>query len=130
MRLFNNVVEAAFAGRPNRFVVRCRLARKVISAYLPNPGRLSELFLPGARLLLEKSPNKDRKLPYTVVAVLRQGYPVLLHTHRTNDVAEFLIRSGRVPGLEKAEITGREKTMAGAGSILCYGRRGEEDAAR
>ncbi len=111
MRLFNNVAEAVFVGRPNRFVVRCRLGQKVISAYLPNPGRLSELFLPGARLLLEKSPNKDRKLPYTVVAVLRRGYPVLLHTHRTNDVAEFLIRSGRVPGLEKAEITGREKTI-------------------
>ncbi len=111
MRLFNNVVEAVFVERPNRFVVRCRLSQKVISAYLPNPGRLSELFLPGVRLLLEKSPNKDRKLPYTVVAVLRQGYPVLLHTHRTNDVAEFLIRSGRVPGLENAEITGREKTI-------------------
>jgi sugar fermentation stimulation protein A len=111
MRLFNNVEEAEFVSRPNRFVVRCRLGQRVISAYLPNPGRLTELFLPGAMLLLEKSSNKERKFPYTVVAVLLDGYPVLLHTHRTNDVAEFLLERGRVPGLEGARIIRREKTI-------------------
>jgi len=82
-----------------------------IDAYLPNPGRLSELFLPDVILYLEKSPNKARKLPYTVVAVIRDDYPVLLHTHRTNDVAEFLLREGSVPGLEDAKIIQREKTV-------------------
>ncbi len=111
MRLFDKVEEAGFVSRPNRFVVRCRLGQRLISAYLPNPGRLTELFLPGAVLLLEKSSNKGRKLPYTVVSVLRDGYPVLLHTHRTNDVAEFLIKKGRVPGLEGARIIRREKAI-------------------
>jgi len=111
MRLFKNVEEAVFVSRPNRFVVICEKHGKVIDAYLPNPGRLSELFLPGVTLYLELSLNKNRKLPYTVVAVLRDGYPVLLHTHRTNDVAEFLLTEGRVPGLEGAEIIKREKTV-------------------
>jgi len=114
MRLYNNISKAVFISRPNRFVVVCRKDGKEISAYLPNPGRLSELFLPGVTLYLEKSPNKARKLPYTVVAVLRDNYPVLLHTHRTNDVAEFLIRRGSVPGLEDAVIIQREKTVGGS----------------
>ncbi len=111
MRLFNDIEEASFLSRPNRFVVSCYRGGEVIDAYLPNPGRLSELFLPGVTLYLEKSLNKGRKLPYTVVAVLRDGYPVLLHTLRTNDVAEFLLRNGRVPGLEGAAILRREKTV-------------------
>jgi len=111
MRLYNNISKAVFISRPNRFVVVCRKDGKEINAYLPNPGRLSELFLPDVILYLEKSPNKARKLPYTVVAVLRDDYPVLLHTHRTNDVAEFLLREGSVPGLEDAKIIQREKTV-------------------
>jgi len=111
MRLYNNISKAVFISRPNRFVVVCRKDGKEINAYLPNPGRLSELFLPDVILYLEKSPNKTRKLPYTAVAVIRDNYPVLLHTHRTNDVAEFLIRRGRVPGLEDAVIIQREKTV-------------------
>ncbi len=111
MRLFNNIESATFLSRPNRFVVECRKDGEVIAAYLPNPGRLSELFLPGVTLYLEKSPNKGRKLPYTAVAVIRDNYPVLLHTHRTNDVAEFLLEGGFVPGLEKARIIKREKTV-------------------
>lgn len=111
MRLFKNIEEAVFIARPNRFVVSCSLGGKVMNAYLPNPGRLSELFLPGAALYLEKSPNKERKLPFTVVAVLSGGYPVLLHTHRTNDVAQFLLKEHRVPGLEDALIVKREKTV-------------------
>jgi sugar fermentation stimulation protein A len=38
------------------------------------------------------------------VAVERDGMPVMLHTHHTNTVAAHLLREGRVPGLEGAEI--------------------------
>jgi sugar fermentation stimulation protein A len=40
--------------------------------------------------------------------VEREGYPVMLHTHRTNDVARHLIEEGKVPGLEKARIVKAE----------------------
>jgi len=126
MRLFNNIEEAVFLSRPNRFVVICRKGSDVISAYLPNPGRLSELFLPHVTLFLEKSPNKNRKLPYTVVAVLRDNYPVLLHTHRTNDVAEFLLQEARVPGLEGARILRREKTVGQSRFDFFLSHKGRE----
>ncbi len=125
MRLFNNVEEAFFVSRPNRFVVSCRMGETLMEAYLPNPGRLSELFLPGVTLYLEKSLNKERKLPYTVVAVLSRGYPVLLHTLRTNDVAEFLLREKRVPGLEDTCIIKREKTV-GESRFDFFLKRGTE----
>jgi len=129
MSLFNNIEEAFFVSRPNRFVVICRLGSEVINAYLPNPGRLRELFLPGVRLFLEKSRNKDRKLPYTVVAVISDGNAVLLHTHRTNDVAEFLLQKGLVPGLEDAVIVKREKTVGSSRFDFFLERVSNEGAA-
>ncbi len=63
--------------------------------------------LPGAVIYLEKS-SPDRFLPYTAVAVEREGHPVMVHTHRTNDLVDALLRKGLVPGLEKAQVVKRE----------------------
>lgn len=108
LNLFGRTEKAIFLKRPNRFVVVCNLNRKTIQAFLPNPGRLWELLLPGAVLYLEKSPQRERKLPYTVVAIEREGRPVMAHTHRTNDLVEHLLREGMIPGLEGTEILKRE----------------------
>ncbi len=108
MNLFGPTEKAIFINRPNRFVIQCFLKGKTVQAFLPNPGRLWELLLPGAVLYLEKSPRPGRKLPYTVVAVERERRPVMAHTHRTNDMVELLLRRGLIPGLEGAEIAKRE----------------------
>jgi len=99
--------QAIFIRRPNRFVVECRLGRKRVDAYLPNPGRLWELLLPGAILRLRRN-SGSVSLPYTAVAVEREGIPVLLHTHLANDIVEDLIRRKKIPGLENREILQRE----------------------
>ena len=108
MNFFGPTEKAVFLRRPNRFVVVCNLKGKNIQAFLPNPGRLWELLLPGAVLYLEKSPQQERKLPYTVVAIGREGRPVMAHTHRTNDLVEHLLRNEMLPGLEGTEILKRE----------------------
>jgi sugar fermentation stimulation protein A len=99
--------QAVFIRRPNRFVVECRLGRKRVEAYLPNPGRLWELLLPGAVLHL-RSNGGQVSLPYTAMAVEREGIPVLLHTHLANDIVEDLIRRKKIQGLEDREVLQRE----------------------
>jgi len=109
MKLFDSVFQARFVSRPNRFLIRCEWNKKTISAFLPNPGRLQELLLPGSLLsLIEERGPGLRKTRYTVVAVERDGHPIMLHTHRTNDVARHLIQNGKVPGLENTEIVKSE----------------------
>jgi sugar fermentation stimulation protein A len=108
LKLFGPTERAVFLQRPNRFVVLCNLNGKVIKAFLPNPGRLWELLLPQAVLYLEKSSHIARKIPHTVVAIEREGRPVMAHTHRTNDLVEHLLRQGILPGQEGAEIVRRE----------------------
>ena len=85
-------------------MVICNLDGKVVRAFLPNPGRLWELLLPGVAIYLEEAFREERKLPFTAVAVERDGYPVMLHTHTNNDVARHLIERGLIPGLKGAAI--------------------------
>ncbi|OPY77923.1 MAG: Sugar fermentation stimulation protein A [Syntrophorhabdus sp. PtaU1.Bin153] len=112
LRLFPEIFKATFKSRPNRFLVRCALERKRIDAFLPNPGRLQELLLPDATLHLTKECRpSSRKTSYTVVAVERDDIPIMLHTHRTNAVARYLIDEGRIPGLEGARVVRTEVPM-------------------
>ncbi|MCX5899548.1 MAG: DNA/RNA nuclease SfsA [Proteobacteria bacterium] len=112
MELFTRLEKAAFIDRPNRFLVRCRVGARTVLAHMPNPGRMWELLLPGAVLYItphEASP--DRRTAFSVVAVEREGKPVLLHTQRTNDVARHLIDSSKVPALRGWHVARQEYTV-------------------
>jgi sugar fermentation stimulation protein A len=100
---------APFVSRPNRFVVECLLDDSPITAYLPNPGRLWELLVPGRMLYLTEN-GPEQRLRYTVIAVQKEGRPILLHTHLTNTVVEMLLRQKAIPGFEGFEIIRREVT--------------------
>jgi sugar fermentation stimulation protein A len=83
MRFFGPLEKAGFVSRPNRFLICCRKDGREITAYLPNPGRLQELLFPDSLLYLVREPvSENRKYPHTVVAVEREGLPIMLHTHR------------------------------------------------
>ena len=127
MELFDDLKEGIFQTRPNRFVVECTVEGRNVRAYLPNPGRLTELFLPDSRLLLVKhDPASGRKLAYTVVAVEKDGVPVMLHTHSTNDVARVLIEHDRISGLEGARIVKPEHTIGHSRFDFLLSREGRE----
>ncbi len=104
------MIEASIIERLNRFTLLCRLNGRPITAYLPNPGRLWELLLPGRTVYLRKSKGK---IPYTVWAVNRDGIPVLLHTHYTTKVAEKMLQSDMIPGLEGYSVLRREVNYGG-----------------
>jgi sugar fermentation stimulation protein A len=109
---FDKPLHARFVKRPNRFLVECTSGGKRIRAFLPNPGRLQELLLPGSILhLIEENTNPERKTAFTVVAVERNGIPIMLHTHRTNQVARYLIENGSIPTLQEASIVKAEATV-------------------
>jgi sugar fermentation stimulation protein A len=102
---FDHVIRARFLKRPNRFLVQCQWRGRILSAFLPNPGRLQELLLPGRTIhLVREEKSSTRKTRYTAVAVDREGQPILLHTHRTNEVARYLLEERKIPELENARI--------------------------
>jgi len=115
LRIFQGVQAATFLDRPNRFLVRCKLRGRAVQAFLPNPGRLKELLLPGRTIhVVREEGRPTRTTRYTAVAVERGGHPIMLHTHRTNDVARHLIEQDQVPGLEGARVTRAEYKVDGS----------------
>jgi len=110
--LFSPLLRATFVKRPNRFVIHCLREGDLVEAYLPNPGRLWELLLPGSLVyLVKKSPGAGGRLAYMAVAVEREGQPVLLHTHLANGVAAQLLTEQKIPGLEDAVLERAEVTV-------------------
>ncbi len=108
---FSKVGKGTFLARPNRFLVRCRFKGETITAYLPNPGRMKELLLPGKTLYItQEASSPTRKTTCTVLAVEHQGRPIFLHTHKTNDAARYLIENDMIEGLQGAEIIAAEVT--------------------
>jgi len=112
--LEGEMIKARFVSRPNRFLVQCEAGHhKKIRAFLPNPGRLWELLLPGATLYLRRDKGIEgglntRKTKHTVLAVERKGRPIFLHTHQTNSVARYLLESELIPPLQGAGIVQAE----------------------
>lgn len=102
-------VEGIFLRRHNRFEVECLVKEFPLRAHLPNPGKLRELLLPGAPLLL--APSRGGKLAYRVMAVARGETWVMVDTIRTNALAEYLLRNDLVPGLEGAEVLQAEYSL-------------------
>lgn len=103
--------KARFVSRPNRFLMLCDTEEQGrITAFLPNPGRLSELLFPGCSvyLLHEPDPNHERATDHTVLAVVRDGAPVMVHTHWCNFMARKFFEDRLVPGFEKARLVRQE----------------------
>ncbi len=102
---FPKTVKGIYKDRPNRFIVECIVYNRPTRAYLPNPGRLWELFFPGVVLyLVRHDASYEGSTDYTVVAVERDGLPIMLHTHVNNLVARQLIEQGRITGLENSSV--------------------------
>jgi sugar fermentation stimulation protein A len=66
--------EARFLRRLNRFACQVEMGGRRIKVYLPNTGRLEELLLPGAKVLLEKRRTRGKTF-HDLLLVQSRGYP-------------------------------------------------------
>jgi sugar fermentation stimulation protein A len=73
----NDLKKAEFLARPNRFVAEIKINGKTDLAHVHDPGRLKELLLPGATLLVACG-SKKAKLPWYAKAVEHQDEWILI----------------------------------------------------
>ncbi len=66
---YENIVQAAFHDRPNRFVARVQVCGRLETVHVKNTGRLAELFVPGAEVWLTEPGTPGRKTRYDLVTV-------------------------------------------------------------
>lgn len=92
---YENIIEARFNQRLNRFVASVTTDEGEELCHVRNTGRCKELFLPGVRVFLEKSDNPSRKYRYSLVTVEKEDRLINIDSSAPNKaVYEWLEKGG------------------------------------
>lgn len=127
---YDQVAEAVFLERPNRFIAWVRLAGKEEIVHVKNTGRCRELLVPGCRVYLAKGSNPARKTRYDLIAVekKREGKTSLLINMDAQApnaaVGEFLAAGGVIPAPDEV----RAEVRFGESRFDFYVRKGNRRA--
>ncbi len=104
--LYSNIHEGTFVDRPNRFIANVVIDGVKEVCHVKNTGRCKELLVPGARVLLEKSGNPDRKTKYDLIKVYKGERLINMDSNAPNAVFGEFLRAGGlgfVPDFVKPE---------------------------
>ena len=93
---YHNTVTATFLSRLNRFVAKVLLEGREETVHVKNTGRLKELLLPGATVVLAVADNPARKTKYDLVMVYSDQTPVNIDSVAPNAVAAFWARQSNL----------------------------------
>ena len=94
--IYENIVEAKFISRPSRFIAIVSVDGDEIKVHVKNTGRCKELLIPGCTVYLEKAGNPERKTPYDLVAVEKDGRIINIDSQAPNKVVkEWLESTGK-----------------------------------
>ncbi|MDI3480930.1 MAG: sugar fermentation stimulation protein [Tepidanaerobacteraceae bacterium] len=88
-------VEAIFEKRLNRFVARVDLKGGSIEVHVPNSGRLAELLVPGARVVLRETANRLRKYCYDLIMVYKDDILVSVDSMLPNKLMVVALKESK-----------------------------------
>jgi sugar fermentation stimulation protein A len=70
---YKHIIHGKFHSRPNRFIAKVWVERKLETVHVKNTGRCRELLLPDAQVILEISDNPNRKTKYDLIGVYKEN---------------------------------------------------------
>ncbi len=111
MYLGNQLIEASFVRRVNRFLAVVELDAVEERVHVANSGRLRELFVPGARVWLNPAANPGRKTAYDLALVEADGVLVSADARLPNALVAEAIAEGIFAEFGKPETIVRESTF-------------------
>ena len=98
MKIAGPLIHAIFIERPNRFITLVKIGDELHKSHLPDPGRLKELLISGAELLVRPAPiNSHRKTEYTTVMVNHNGQLISLVSSLPNQFVKEALDDETLP---------------------------------
>jgi len=106
MIFYQNMLEATFIKRPNRFIAHCMLKGEVVIAHVKNTGRCKELLIEGVRVYLQPNDDPKRKTKYSLISVRKGDRLINIDSQVPNKMIYEALNNGkiRLPGVN-AELT-------------------------
>ncbi|MEN4018103.1 MAG: DNA/RNA nuclease SfsA [Methanobacterium sp.] len=109
--IIKNLIKGKFVERPNRFTVTFKYNNKIENAHLRDPGRLKELLIDNADLILRPALNtENRKTKFDVIGVLKENLWVLINSGFHESMAADLIDSQTINEFKGYSVEKREYT--------------------
>ncbi len=87
------ICKGHFVERPNRFLTMVEIDNKIVSCFLPNPGRMHELLIPGVEVFARKINKPTRKTKYDLIGVMHEGELVSLDTRVPNKLVSEALKN-------------------------------------
>ena len=110
---YNNIIEAKFIERPNRFIAYCDINGEIEKVHVKNTGRCKELLVKGSTVYLEESDNPNRKTKYSLISVIKNNRLINMDSQVTNKMVYESIKDKSLilPGFdEEINLIKPEKT--------------------
>lgn len=101
--IYNNIIEAKFIERPNRFIAHCEVNGKEEVVHVKNTGKCRELLIPNTTVFLEEHDNPKRKTKYSLISVQKGDKLINMDSQVPNKVVYEGILSNtiKLPGLDE-----------------------------
>ena len=100
MKIKGPLISAIFIDRPNRFITNVKIKNKIYRSHLADPGRLKELLIPGAKLILAPAPvGSKRSTKYSTLMVEHNNQLISLVSTFPNQFVKNAIEKGSLPML-------------------------------
>ncbi|HEX3031659.1 MAG TPA: DNA/RNA nuclease SfsA [Bacillota bacterium] len=123
--LYQDIVEAIFLSRENRFIAKVLIAGVEETVHVKNTGRCKELLLPGAVVILQRSGNPLRKTAYSLIAVYKGDRLINMDSQITPPVVREALEQGLVgefPGITRV----RSEVKFGESRFDLYFEQGDQ----
>ena len=112
MKIEGPLINAVFIERPNRFITIIEIGGEKYKSHLPDPGRLKELLIPGASLMVRPAPeNKERSTAFTTIMVNLKGQWISLVSTLPNQFVKYSFQKNRIPIFQKYKLVRPEVTI-------------------
>ncbi|WP_069998047.1 DNA/RNA nuclease SfsA [Cellulosilyticum sp. I15G10I2] len=108
MKLNYDIYYGTFIHRPNRFIAVIKRKDEELIAHVPNTGRLKELLLPGAEVMLSYHPNPLRKTKYELRMIKKGMHWISIDSQLPNALASEAISAGIIKELMDYPLLKRE----------------------
>lgn len=127
---YNNIVEATFVSRPNRFIAHCLLDGEKVIAHVKNTGRCKELLIPGVKVYLQHHDDPKRKTKYSLISVQKGNRLINMDSQVPNKVCYEALEKGSLilPDLQSPLSLIKREYTYNKSRFDAYVRAGEEEA--
>lgn len=106
-----DLVTGTVVDRPNRFVLRVRVAGATARAYLGDPGALEGVVVPGAEVLCSPVDDPERATDLDAIAVRAGDVLVSVRAALANDLFEAAVDRGVLPAFAGHAVAAREPPL-------------------